>query len=92
MLLGADNLEVLGAHADINHHLVEVAEVDVPLNVQRVLVVGIDGEVLKQQVGVDNAYGVIVETQRDTIGNALDIRRGEHDLAIDDRTRNGPLY
>ena len=48
MLLGADNLEVVGLHTQVDHDMIEVAEVDIALYVQRIVVMGIDGEVFKQ--------------------------------------------
>ena len=61
MLLGTDNLEVVGLHTQINHNLFEVAEVDITLYVQRVVVMGIHRKVLKQQVRMLDAYGVVVK-------------------------------
>ena len=73
VLLGSDNLEVLCSHAHVERHVVKASEVEVALNVQRFIVVGVDGEVLEQQFGVDYAHGVIVEAQGDAIGDALDV-------------------
>ena len=91
MFLGTDNLEVVSLHAQIDHHIVKVAEIDITLHIQRVVVMGIDGEVLKQQVRMLDAYGVIIETQLDTIGHTFQIRIGEIDLTIDLWTRKGTL-
>ena len=71
MLLGTDNLEVIGLHAQINQNILKITEVDITLYVQRVVIMGIDGKVLKQQVRVLNAHGVVVEAELDTIGNTL---------------------
>ena len=95
ILLGTDNLEVTGSHAHINHHTVEVGEIDRALNVQRILVIGIEGEVVEQQLGIDNTHWVVVETKGHTIGYTLHIRGIEVDFAIDmgsrQRTVNGHL-
>ena len=50
ILLGTYQLEVLRPHAHIDHDAVKVGEVDVALNVERVIIMGIDGEVLQQQL------------------------------------------
>ena len=95
ILLGTDNLEVTGPHAHINHHTVEVGEIDRALNVQRILVIGIEGEVVEQQLGIDNTHRVVVETKGHTIGYTLHIRGIEVDFAINmgsrQRTVNGHL-
>ena len=89
--LGANELEVLGTHAEIGRDMVEIVEIDIALNIQRILVDRVDGKVLEQEVGVLYAHGVVVETQRDAIGDALDIRRVEQQLTIDDRCRDRAL-
>ena len=65
------------------------------MNVQRILVIGIEGEVVEQQLGVDNAHWVVVETEGHSIGHTLHIRGIEVDFAIDmgarQRTVNGHL-
>ena len=86
ILLGTDELEVTGSHAHIDHHVVKVGEIDGTLDIQRVLVIGIDGEVLEQQLGLCDAHRVIVEAQLHTIGLTLDIRRVEVYLTVDLRT------
>ena len=50
ILLGTDNLVVTGLHTQIDHHLVYMAEVNVTLDIQRVVVMGIDCEILEQQL------------------------------------------
>ena len=47
VLFGTDNLEVAGLHAEVHQHAFGVAEIDVALDVERVVVVGIDGEVFQ---------------------------------------------
>ena len=61
MLLDTDNLEVAGLHTQIDHDPLKVTEVHITLHVQRIVIIGIDGEVLKQQVRVLDAYRVVVE-------------------------------
>ena len=46
ILLGVDNLEITGSHPHVDHHLIEIGEVDLALDVQRVLIIRIQGEVL----------------------------------------------
>ena len=62
MLFGANNLEVLSPHTHIDRNVVRIVEVDTTLHIQRVVVMRIDGEILKQQVRMLNAYGVVVKT------------------------------
>ena len=72
--------------------MVKASEVEVALNVQRFVVVGIDGEVLEQQFGVDYAHGVVVEAQANTIGLAHHIGGVEIDFAIDNGFRQWSLH
>ena len=46
ILLGTDNLEIAGSHANIHHHTVEVGEIYRTLDIQRILIVGIEGKVV----------------------------------------------
>ena len=82
ILLGTDNLEVLCPHAHVERHVVGPAEVEVALDVQRLVVVGVDGEVLEQQLGVHDAHGVVVEPERHAVGDALHVGRVEVDFAV----------
>ena len=61
VLVGSDELEVLGTHAHIKPDVVQILEIDIALHVEGVLVVGIEREVFKKQPGVDDAHGVVVE-------------------------------
>ena len=91
ILLGTYQLEIPRPHAHVDRHAVRVAEVYIALDVERVVVIGIDGEVLQQQLRIDNAYGVVVEAQHHAIGDALQIGRVQEDFAIDLGRRQAAL-
>ena len=93
MLFGTNNLVVLSPHAHIDRYTLQVCKVDVALNIERtVVVLRIDNEILKQQLTVLDAHGVIVETQLHTVGDALQIGRGKVELAINLWLRQRTLH
>ena len=83
LLPGVDEQQVAGSHAHVHLNLVEVREVDVALHVQRLFVIGIESEVLEQQVGAHDAHGVIVEAHAHAVGHADQVGRVEVDFAVD---------
>ena len=68
-----------------------VAEVDVAHQVQRLVVVGVESEVLQQQVGAYHAQGVVVEAHSHAVGDAHQIGRVYVHLAVYQWVAGGAL-
>ena len=63
--------------------MIHVGEVDAAHHVQRLIVVGIESEVLQQQLAADDAYGVVVEAHADAVRDADEVGRVDIHLAVD---------
>ena len=69
--------------------MLSIGEVDVTHQVQRLFVIGIESEVLEQQLAPDDAHGVIVETHTDAVGQADEIGIVYIDFTVDFRVGSG---
>ena len=95
ILLGIDEQEVLGTHAHIELHVLHIREIQVALNIERTLVVGIHHEVLEEQLTVDDAHRVVGKSHRDAVWHTHQISGIQIYLAIHiqvaQRTLHGQL-
>ena len=73
LLLRVDEHQVACSHTHVDGNAVGIREVYVAHDVQRLLVIGIESEVLEHQVGAYDADGVVVEAHADAVGNADEI-------------------
>ena len=83
LLLAVDEQEIAGAHPHVDAHALCIAEVDVAHHGQRLVVIGIEAEVLQQQVAAHDAHRVVVETHPDAVRHTDEIGGVDIDLAVD---------
>ena len=82
LLFTVDEHEVTGPHPHVDGDTVQIAEVDVAHQVQRFVVIGVESEVLQQQVTAYDTHGVVVEAHPDAIGDTHQIGGIDIDLTV----------
>ena len=92
LLLGIDEQQVLGPHAEVDIDMSRIREVDITHHIQRFIVIGIESEVLEQQVGAHDTDGVIVEAHPDTVGRTDQIGGIDIYLTIDIRVNQTAMH
>ena len=68
-----DQQQVTGSHTHVHRDTVHIREIDVTHHVDRLVVVGIESEVLEQQTGIDDTHRVVVKTHADAVGQTYQI-------------------
>ena len=68
-----DQQQVACLHPHVHGDVLGIREVDVAHQVQRLVIIGIETEVLQQQMAAHDAYRVVVEAHADTVGDADEI-------------------
>ena len=66
-LLRIDQQEVCSPHTHIHRDTVHIREIDIAHHVDRLVVIGIESEVLEQQTGIDDTHRVVVKAHADAI-------------------------
>ena len=69
-------------HAHLHVHLVQIAEVYVSGDVQRVFIVSVEFEILEQQIASFDSYRVVREAHLHAVGIAEDVARIQEHLSI----------
>ena len=69
--------------------MIGIREVNVTHQVQQVVMTRIQAEVLEQQLGAYDTYGVVIETHADAVRNADQIGRINKHLAVHLRMSSG---
>ena len=82
-MLGIDKQEVTGSHTHIHRDTIHIREVDVTHEDERLVVVGIETEILNKKFGIDQANGVVVEAHLYTVWLTHKIGIFYEDFAID---------
>ena len=83
LLLGIDEHQVPGPHPHVDLDMLGIGEVDVAHQVQRLVVVGIESEVLQQEVTAYDSHRVVIESHPNAIGDTHEIGRVDVDFAVD---------
>ncbi len=91
LLAGIDELQVSGSHAHVHRDAFGVGEVYVAHDVQRFVIVGIESEILQQQVRAHDTYRVVIKAHPHAVGNTDQIGRVDVYLTIYQRVGGGAL-
>ena len=73
VLFLANDLVVSCTHLHINLNFLKIAEINISHDVERVVVMGIDSKVLKQQLASHDADRVVVETKAHAVWDTYEI-------------------
>ncbi len=83
---------VFSPHAQRHLHGIHVGEVDVSVDIQRIVVVGIQRKVLQQQIVAHDSHRVVVHPQVQTIRHTGERSRIEIEFTVDLRRGDSPLH
>ena len=92
-LLTIEKLEIIGGQFQVGHHLGGIIEIDIAIDHEGILIVGIDAELIEQQAIALNLYLPIIKAERGACRSNIDRGTIQHQGTIHPRllttARNG---